>query len=162
MDPRIHDDLLCLVQELAPRALLVISADDNPLSEAVHGRLPALPITWLFTGQAYDALEDVGRHELVLVLDALDTLDREQATHMIARLRDLNSESLYILAPEGEASPWHQQDLVALGLSRERSYAGPDGATHLFRFNLKDYKKTPDWLNPRYWANPEMWEKARW
>ncbi|WP_018953250.1 DUF6231 family protein [Thioalkalivibrio sulfidiphilus] len=162
MDPRIFADLTHLPEELGPRSLLVISAPDNPLPEAIHARLPTLPITWLFTAEAYAALEDVDRHELVLVLDALTVLDRDQATHMIARLRDLNSESLYVLMPEDGENGWQEQDLIALGLTRVRSYGQAQGNTHLFRFNIKDYKKTPDWLNPRYWANPEMWEKARW
>ncbi|WP_290652932.1 DUF6231 family protein [Aquisalimonas sp.] len=32
----------------------------------------------------------------------------------------------------------------------------------LYGFDVGTYKTTPDWLNPRYWANPELWGKYRW
>ena len=28
--------------------------------------------------------------------------------------------------------------------------------TALFHYNINDYKQTPDWLNAKYWANPEQ------
>ena len=28
-----------------------------------------------------------------------------------------------------------------------------------YAYNIEDYKKTPDWLNNEYWANPDLWEK---
>nr|WP_264480642.1 DUF6231 family protein [Psychrobacter sp. I-STPA6b] len=37
-------------------------------------------------------------------------------------------------------------------------------AQHLsiWQFNLYDYKYRPDWLNAKYWANPENFDKYRW
>ncbi len=32
----------------------------------------------------------------------------------------------------------------------------------LWQFNLYDYKRLPNWLNNKYWANPENWDKHRW
>ena len=32
----------------------------------------------------------------------------------------------------------------------------------LWQFNLYDYKMLPNWLNSKYWANPENWDKQRW
>ena len=31
-----------------------------------------------------------------------------------------------------------------------------------WQFNLYDYKQRPDWLNAKYWANPENFDKYRW
>ena len=28
-----------------------------------------------------------------------------------------------------------------------------------FVYNISEYKDTPDWLNNKNWANPELWEK---
>ncbi|ELA08705.1 hypothetical protein MOMA_09106 [Moraxella macacae 0408225] len=33
---------------------------------------------------------------------------------------------------------------------------------NLYQFNLFDYKQLPDWLNSKFWANPENWDKFRW
>ena len=162
MDLRIRQELTRLAETSAPASVMVVCADGNGLTDEIRARLPQTPLTRLPTDTLVDHMPELTRHELVLVLDALGRLSREDATHLIASLRDLYSESLYVLLPRDEAGDWTEQDLVALGLERVRSYAGPAGTSHLFRFNLKDYKKTPDWLNPRHWANPEMWDKARW
>lgn len=29
-------------------------------------------------------------------------------------------------------------------------------------YDIASYKAVPDWLNPRHWAHPERWNKARW
>ncbi|MGC8698509.1 MAG: DUF6231 family protein, partial [Halothiobacillus sp.] len=29
-------------------------------------------------------------------------------------------------------------------------------------FDMGSYKATPDWLNARHWANPQLWDKHRW
>ena len=31
-----------------------------------------------------------------------------------------------------------------------------------WQFNILTYKQVPDWLNARFWANPENWNKFRW
>ena len=30
---------------------------------------------------------------------------------------------------------------------------------YFYVYNISNYKKTPDWLNNKNWANPELWEK---
>lgn len=35
-------------------------------------------------------------------------------------------------------------------------------AVEIWQFNLFDYKQLPDWLNSKFWANPENWGKFRW
>jgi hypothetical protein len=32
----------------------------------------------------------------------------------------------------------------------------------LFTYDLLDYKQVPDWLNARFWANPENFGKYWW
>ena len=29
----------------------------------------------------------------------------------------------------------------------------------VFIYDISEYKDSPDWLNNKYWANPELWEK---
>ena len=162
MDQRITEDLTRLAETLSPESVMVVCSDDNPLPGRIADRLPETPLTRLPTLSVRDGMSGLRRHELVLVPDALQLLPRGTATHLIASLRDLYSETLYVLLPPDRPEGWTPQDLVALGLECVHHRSTADGDNLLFRFNLKDYKKTPDWLNPRFWANPEMWEKARW
>ncbi|MDD9805707.1 MAG: DUF6231 family protein [Gammaproteobacteria bacterium] len=83
--------------------------------------------------------------------------------HLISRLRDQDCERVYLYRP-GEAAARDDNFLRALGLRLMRAYAGEDGDTggRLYYFDIFDYKDAPDWLNSRFWANPQMWDKARW
>lgn len=36
------------------------------------------------------------------------------------------------------------------------------GLFRLYEFDIAHYKKTPDWLNSKGWANPRNWDKYRW
>ncbi|MDG4868168.1 DUF6231 family protein [Guyparkeria sp. 1SP6A2] len=46
--------------------------------------------------------------------------------------------------------------MIALG------FRGTELPEPVFKYDILDYKHTPDWLNARNWANPELWGKYRW
>lgn len=48
----------------------------------------------------------------------------------------------------------------AVALADDAAVANP--RLTLWQFNLYDYKRLPNWLNNKYWANPENWDKHRW
>ncbi len=79
--------------------------------------------------------------------------------HLLARLRDLDCEAVYIRCEGCDDAQQRSPRLRSLGFLPLKHYAG--GAA-LFYFDIYDYKLPPDWLNRRFRANPEMWNKARW
>ncbi len=87
--------------------------------------------------------------------------NRGDAEHALAHLRDLYCQRVLLVTPIGQGG-WPPEDLRAMAfvqLVREACGATTWG---LFGFDLYDYKTTPDWLNPRYWANPHLWDRYRW
>ncbi len=99
---------------------------------------------------------DAGRWDLaVLGPDVTATLPRAEAERLVAALRDLHARRLVLALPEPAPQGWDTPACVALGLT-------PEAEARLWRFDLYDYKETPDWLNPRYWAHPELWDRFRW
>ncbi len=79
---------------------------------------------------------------------------------VIAHLRDFLSLELYVLHP-GDAMEQARR-MGALGL-RCLEILDVNGQTWgLNHFSLTTYKKTPNWLNSRFWANPQRWNKFRW
>jgi len=112
------------------------------------------------------------RYDVAVLFRVVERLGREPAQRLIASLRDLHAERLYVVVGgscEGEpcVSEWTDGDLFALGMRLQQSYsdapAGGTGETlRLFSFSLSDYKTTPEWLNSNYWANPELFGKFRW
>lgn len=76
----------------------------------------------------------------------------------LAALRDLYAEGVAAIAePECPLDPSQWR---ALGF-RPWWHEADSGIT-LQGFNLYDYKQRPDWLNAKYWANPELWDVYRW
>ncbi len=52
--------------------------------------------------------------------------------------------------------------MIGHGFSRVSEWKRQDPQSELYRFDIADYKTTPDWLNSRYWAHPELFDKHRW
>lgn len=102
-----------------------------------------------------------------MVADTLEHISKARGAALIARLRDVYTQRLLVLTavmdatgedPEG----WTQRELMALGLRMIGPCVHAGRTRGLFLFDIFDYKTTPEWLNPRHWANPQMWNKRRW
>lgn len=162
-----YEDLRRLVAEHAPESLLAVLPHPRALFREY---LKAHPRCGLEQVSGPDLVQGRRRIEpcrLAVVADTLEHLDKGQAQILIARLRDIYCATLFVLVPLGADRPelkshWEPTELVALGLQPVKSYPCEGRPLHLYRFDLRDYKHTPDWLSPRHWANPEMWDKARW
>ena len=101
------------------------------------------------------------RVPLILLPDTLSALDTATGQQLLGGLRDRWADEVLILHRRDDER-WGLNDFLALGFRHDpqAETAAPDHA--VYRTSLYDYKLTPDWLNARFWANPEMWDKARW
>ena len=101
------------------------------------------------------------RFGLAVVTPAIVDLEARARLALVARLRDVQARRLLIVVPEAHAFNGESR---ALGL-RHHLLTGAAAAAPKFSvygFDLYDYRRTPDWLNSRYWANPERWNESRW
>ncbi|MEN8822579.1 MAG: DUF6231 family protein [Abyssibacter sp.] len=88
-------------------------------------------------------------------LAVFDARTSRPAPQDVAWWRDVGARQVFVL---GEASLRFDPMLASLGLrpvARGQTQA-------VWAFDIADYKPRPDWLNPRFWANPERWDQARW
>lgn len=106
------------------------------------------------------------RHDLALLyLDA--DLAPDDARHLLSSVRDLHAKKLVAFLPT-KAWGWDDTALLALGLQQQARFQQPGAANEAgllyeaWSFDILAYKPSPDWLNPRFWANPENWNKFRW
>lgn len=81
------------------------------------------------------------------------SMGKMQAISLIGRLKQ---NAPVILIAAGLNTPLEFADYLSFGMQRlvesdERGHA-------LYLFDLHTYKPAPDWLNARYWANPERWK----
>jgi len=148
------------IADFAPRSVLCIgqhAADWVAEWAASHAECR---ITRRETVPDLDELEAGERADLVLVSELPAQSDRRKAEQAIARLRDLGGMRV-ILGLESTAG-WQAADLFALGFTRLGELASPGERLQLYAFDLNAYKTTPDWLNSRYWAHPELFGKYWW
>ena len=146
-----------VLRETSPRHYLVIG-DTTPLDpEPTVAGTPVATATRLTPEDALDTLPDHGRQDLVLV-GALEAFPRSDGEILVSRLRDLYARR--VLARLRPTGPWQHRDMTAFGFTRLARLGAEEGA--LYGFDMATYKTTPDWLNPRFWANPELWGKYRW
>ncbi|MDR9433086.1 MAG: DUF6231 family protein [Spiribacter sp.] len=142
--------------ELAPQQLLVIS-DAPELTQTAKAYAPGC------THGAATNLDSVDWPSVDLaIVDGDIELDSAHAIQLVSRLRDVYARQVLVIAPSTPRQPLNRSVLIGLGFHR-RPIEGPTTSTrHWYSFDLAHYKTTPDWLNARHWANPELWDKFRW
>lgn len=110
------------------------------------------------------------RFDVAIAIDLFEHLEKTKGQQTLSRLRDVLSPQYCICLPVSQHTSndkWHITDLFSFALSKVSSYdVNGDESTKqsygLFKYNINDYKKTPDWLNADNWANPQMWGKYWW
>ncbi|MBN2872050.1 MAG: hypothetical protein JXJ30_03970 [Halothiobacillaceae bacterium] len=75
---------------------------------------------------------------------------------LIAALRDRANRRVVVHLGDTRIGDDIDQQMVSLGFRRVRADIG------VYLFDIDTYKDTPDWLNARHWAHPELWGKYRW
>ena len=157
----LSEDTESLAGQLNPASILQIGDCDLAMFAGYLSAHPDTGFTCLSPEQAMTELATLDRHELGLVQNTLEVLDKESAGILIARLRDLLCPHLFIAVELGQA--WQLNDLLAYGMVlHARPHPEADHPLHIFRFEIDDYKITPEWLNPKHWANPHHWDKHFW
>jgi len=101
------------------------------------------------------------RYDLVIVADCLEHLPLRQGRELLGGLRNFNTSRLAVLV-DLAASEWQATDFYALALQASERFARDGQVVTLFSYDLHDYKQVPDWLNAKFWANPQNFGKYWW
>jgi len=158
--PATDEVLRALLARWRPARVLLVGEDpDGALAGWAAAARPPPAVVRRAPAEALadPAPGEGGRWDLaVLGPDVAGRLARPEAERLVAALRDLHARRLVLALPDPVPAGWETPACVALGLTP----VGEGG--RLWRFDLHDYKETPDWLNPRFWAHPELWDRFRW
>lgn len=165
--PVYADDLSKLLEQYAPRSILLLDPGGTELCNAY---LKAHPDCRLVHVAAQPAMTDLPmdeRYDICVVANTLERMDKASGGQLIARLRDLLTQRLFIVVPAGDgwpdlASHWEMADFIGFGMHLVANYEQDGRQLQMYKFDIGDYKLTPDWLNDQYWAHPERWDKERW
>jgi hypothetical protein len=158
-----HKDLKVLLETVNPASVLLVDPNPNGLPEEILTSVPTCRVTHL-TDDIVPQLQAQERHELGIVANTLEHMDRKTAGAVLARLRDLDTRRFVALAPigkdldENQVSSWEAADFLAYGMTLMARYQTDGKILHLYHYAIESYKTTPEWFNSKNWAHPDRWK----
>ena len=104
-------------------------------------------------------LETLPTIDIAIVSDVIENLNKVDATQWLATLRNQYAQHLLLIVDQKQIfSDWALTDYFALGFKKR----GQINHYQIFSYAIEDYQFKKEWLNSRYWANPENFDKYRW
>ena len=98
-------------------------------------------------------------YDLALITDVLEHLSASEGRTLLGQLRNAGARRIAVLAAPDKN--WRLSDFIALGFKRaEQGRADP--VKTLYTYDIASYNHKRKWNNADHWANPHMWDKARW
>jgi len=145
-----------LIKQCQPRSLLL--AGDVAINScqdwhATSSHLLELPFS-------IQQLADLPKIDLAIVSGITETLPKSQALEWLGYMRNAHAQRIIVIS---EISPsihpaWQITDYLGLGMKRLATINN----YQLFTYAIENYQLKRDWLNNRFWANPENFDKYRW
>ena len=139
---------------------MLIGASEFPALEAFKLAHPDSCVAFAAPGPLPDELA-ARRFDLALVVDCLEHIEKRIGLQLLGGVRNLNASRIAVLV-DLEACEWQETDFFALALQASECFVRDEQALHLFTYDLLDYKQVPDWLNAKFWANPQNFGKYWW
>ena len=152
--------LAALLGQYAPARLLHVGHSDLPAVSAFVSSHPDSLLDRTPTAPLPDGLAN-SRYDLALVADCLEHLPKQDGLRLLAGIRNLNASRIAVLV-DLNACDWQATDFFALALQISARFKRNEQTLTLFTYDLFDYKQVPDWLNAKFWANPQMFGKYWW
>ena len=164
-------DIETLINECQPASILVIGERAQGYIENYISQKKIIKqecsVTSISVDTALAQLKQHQRYDVGIVADAVEYLDKDQSGQLIASLRDLHTTRFVMVVRMGDKwdrlkSVWQTVDLLGYGMKLVNRYSFDDKPIHVYKYDISTYKKTPEWLNSKNWANPQLWDKFRW
>ena len=152
--------LAALLDLHQPKRLLLLGASQFPALDAFKDAHPDTQVFCAAPGPLPQALA-AQRFDLALVVDCLEHLPKPQGLTLLGGIRNLNASRIAVLVDLG-ACGWKETDFFSLALQAGERFQRDEQVLTLFTYDLLDYKQVPDWLNARFWANPQNFGKYWW
>ena len=152
--------LAALLENYAPQHPLLVGASQLPALSAYQQAHPTTQLAHAPAGPLPTELA-ARRYDLAVVVDCLEHLPKRTALELLGGIRNLNASRLAVLV-DLDACDWQETDLYALALQASERFQRDEQTLSLFTYDLREYKQVPDWLNAKFWANPENFGKYWW
>jgi hypothetical protein len=152
--------IAALLARYTPVRLLLVGASELPAVAAYQAAHADCQVAHAAAGELPTELA-AQRFDLALVVDCLEHLPKRTGLELLGGIRNLNASRLAVLV-DPHASDWQDVDFFSLALQASERFQRGEQTLRLFTYDILDYKQVPDWLNAKFWANPEMFGKYWW
>ncbi|MCY1413464.1 hypothetical protein D3C76_592930 [compost metagenome] len=152
--------LAALLDRYAPKRLLLVGASGIPAVEAFRAAHPDCQLAEAPAGPLPADLA-AQRYDLALLADCLEHMPRREALQLVGGIRNLNSSRVAVLV-DLNAAGTSETDFFSLAMQASERFQRDQQTLTLFTYDLHEYKQVPDWLNAKFWANPENFGKYWW
>ena len=152
--------IAALLDQHAPERILAIGRSELPVLAAFCQAHPQSSVDHATDTPLPTELAN-RRYDLAIVADCLEHLPKQQGMQLLGGIRNLNANRLAVLV-ELAACDWQATEFYSLGLQLHAHFHKDGRTLSLFTYDLLVYKHVPDWLNARFWANPQMFGKYWW
>jgi len=98
--------------------------------------------------------------DIAIISEITESLPKQQAIEWLSLLRNAHSQHIILISEISLSTQqgWQLADYLALGMRR----VGVVDHYQVFEFAIETYQAKRDWLNSKFWANPENFDKYRW
>lgn len=106
-------------------------------------------------------LRDLQQVDVAVISDLTETMPVAHGQQWLGSLRNVFAPHVILISDPEKAQQqgWQFADFLALGLHQ---VAISDSGLHLYSYAIENYQPKRDWLNSRFWANPENFGKYWW
>jgi hypothetical protein len=148
--------VLPLISQFSPNSVLLIGELASTCFKADHNTRSHSITTPTNT----DLLKPLETFDVAVITDLTSTLTKKEASEWIGLIR--NSHAVHIVLTHRpnihRPNEWELTDFIALGFKKITNV----GNYEIYTYAIESYQIKKDWLNNRYWANPENFDKFRW
>lgn len=115
----------------------------------------------LTTPFSQQQLQRISPVDLALISHLTESMSKAEAQQWLGKIKNQYAPHVILIShPELAAEHgWQFTDYLAMGF---RHIAGSEDGLQVFSYAIENYQPKRDWLNSRFWANPEMYDKYRW
>jgi len=153
----LSSQLSLILRDLAAdkdRVVLLAGASAIAACASAHNTRSVILTTPLPITQLYD----LPQFDLAIISDLIDATDKTTVIQWLSRLRHCHTPHLLLMVPVPYPADWQLCDFLSLGMEK----MAEDTHMQLFSYQIEYYRSKHDWLNSKYWAHPENYDKYRW
>lgn len=146
-----------VIEAFSPNSLL-LAGDVAAACVQVHQDTRSRRLTTPFQQQQLTDLDTV---DVAIISDLTETMSVSDGQKWLGSLRNVFAPHVILISDVEKAQQqgWQLTDFLALGLHLVAS--SKDGL-QVFSYAIESYQPKREWLNSRFWANPENFGKYWW